>query len=420
MIRFESIGETRTLQKVYMWSVMLLPLLSIYASPIPSVSIGEIWFFCLMFILSIDMFKMNYKVQINPFYCYILYALFVSVLSSVIFSINTEYSSLDMIERMFRDAFYFAIVLIFGVNYFKFSYALTVVRKVALLLSLYMIIQYIAYAGLNINLPNIIPFLDTMVSGGVKGQEILDQYEKTAIYDGYMRVAGFFSEPAVSAQFLSVAILLELYCVYGTKPEYKYLCLYTIAMILTFSVNAYVALVVCWGIWLFFNKQFKMGIWGNIVVFFFVVLGSYFLVTNEFTQSVFNRLLLLGDSSITTGSSVIRVVRGPAFYLSMPLFYQIFGSGFGNFFYLKNTYNISTIYETNDDYMNTNSYIMISAGLIGFLIYILSLYMISRHKLPVSRMILLIVIVFGFSSSIYSTPQFIIMLLFILYGPQKL
>ncbi len=418
---YKSIKTERvsSLSRLYVVSIFILPILVIYASPIASVNIGEIWMFIFMSIAMIDMRLKSYKIRTNAFYWYIAYAFFSSLVAALIFAGTFAYNGMEMLERVLRDTFYFVIVLIFGSNYFHFNYAVKIMRKVAVVLSIYMLIQYLSYLIFNISLPNVIPFLKTTISGGVQGQELVENFTKSAGYNGYMRVAGFFAEPAICAQFLSIALLLELFRIEDSIKVFRYALLYTMAIIPTFSVNGYVALIICWGGWLFFNKQFKKKVTFLPIMFIILAIGVYFILTNEFTKQVFDRLLLLSDTSVTTGSSVLRVIRGPAFYLAMPLFFQIFGVGFGNFLQFRELYAITTIYETTDEYMNTNSYIMISAGIIGFLIYLLTLYLASRRKVMVSKMILLILVVFGFSSSIYSTPQFVIMLLFILYSPNK-
>ena len=236
-----------------------------------------------------------------------------------------------------------------------------------------------------------------------------------------MRVSCFFSEPAVCAHFLSVALLLELFPAVGKIKDFTTSFLYTIALVLTFSVNAYVAIVVCWGIWVLFNAKNhkKSGLITTILVFSIMIAGIVMIASNDITKRVFERLFLLGDTSITEGSSVVRVLRGMSFYFEMPTFFQIFGSGFGNFIQFKDIYGITTIYETADEYMNTNAYILVSSGIIGFILFVGSLYTIAKKRITISKMILLIVIMFGFSSSIYSSAQFVIMLSFILYAPKK-
>lgn len=413
--------EANNLSKIFTISVLLMPAIIMYATPIPTISVGELWIAILMVVMVPDMISRHSKLIYNCFYWYLLYAFLSTLIVSIIFLCTAFYDPLDTGQRVLRDTFYFSIVFIFGAEFFNYKYALKVIKRIAIILSCYMVVQYITYVLSGVQLPNVIPFLKTNISGGFVGEELLERIGRSASYDGYLRVSGFFSEPAVCAHFLSVALLLELFPAVGKIKDFKISFLYTIAMIFTFSVNAYIAIIVCWGIWVLFNGQNrkKSGLITTIFVFSVITAGIVFIASNDITKRVFERLFLLGDTSITEGSSVIRVLRGMSFYFEMPAHFQIFGSGFGNFIQFKDIYGITTIYETADEYMNTNAYILVSSGIIGFVLFVGTLYSIAKKRITVSKMILLIVIMFGFSSSIYSSAQFLIMLLFILYAPKK-
>ena len=413
--------EASSLSRIFTMSVLLMPAIIMYASPIPTVSIGELWMALLMTVMVPDMILRHRKLRCDCFYWYLLYAFFSTLIVSVIFLCTAFYDPFDMSQGVLRDTFYFSIIVVFGSIYFNYKYALKIIKKIAIVLSIYMVLQFITYSLLGVQLPNVIPFLQTNISGGYVGEELLEKIGRNASYDGYLRVSGFFSEPAVCAHFLSVALLLELCPAVGKVKDFRTSFLYTIALVLTFSVNAYIAIIVCWGIWVLFNSQNrkKSNLISTIFIFSIIVVGIVFIALNDVTKRVFERLLLLGDTSITEGSSVIRVLRGMSFYFEMPTSFQIFGSGFGNFIQFRDIYGITTIYETPDEYMNTNAYILVSSGFIGFILFVGTLYIIAKKRITVSKMILLIVIMFGFSSSIYSSAQFVIMLSFILYTPKK-
>ena len=413
--------EASRLSRIFTVSVLLMPAIIMYATPIPTVSVGELWIILLIGVMIPDMISKHRRLRCNCFCWYLLYAFFSTLVISIVFLCTAFYDPLDMGERVLRDTFYFSVVFIFGAEYFNYKYALKIIKRIAIILSIYMVVQYITYSLLGVQLPNVIPFLKTNISGGYLGEELLERIGRSASYDGYLRVSGFFSEPAVCAHFLSVALLLELFPAVGKIKDFTTSFLYTIALVLTFSVNAYVAIVVCWGIWVLFNAKNhkKSGLITTILVFSIMIAGIVMIASNDITKRVFERLFLLGDTSITEGSSVVRVLRGMSFYFEMPTFFQIFGSGFGNFIQFKDIYGITTIYETADEYMNTNAYILVSSGIIGFILFVGSLYTIAKKRITISKMILLIVIMFGFSSSIYSSAQFVIMLSFILYAPKK-
>ena len=250
-------------------------------------------------------------------------------------------------------------------------------------------------------------------------REIIEKYTITAGYDGFVRAAGFFSEPAVAAQYISISLLVVLFQE-SEQTNIKTAIFYSIVMLLTFSANAYVALMVCWVLWgVYSNKENKRNLVKILLLVILFIVGIFFVVNNGATSSVLNRLVELKNGGRTSGSSVVRVLRGITFYNHMPLLYQLLGSGFGNFIQFKEMYNITTIYEVADEYMNTNAYVLVSSGVIGFILYVGTLFRRTMGRTLVSKMIVIIVLVFGLSSSIYSSGQFIIMLLFIMYAPKK-
>ncbi len=413
--------QLTNMKKLFTGFVLLLPVFNIYASPIEYLSIGELLMFLLMFLLLADRFMKDRDIVVdkNPFWIYLIYALAATLISSLIFFSKTGFEWQAMGIRVVRDSFYFIIIMFFGKWYFDFKYARYLMRKISIILGIFIFFQFFVYRAVQIYVPNVIPMLKTTVSGGFMGYEIIEAYSLTASLDGFVRAAGFFSEPAVVAQYMSVSLLLELFPEHE-KTNIKLALFYSAAMILTFSVNAYVGLAVCWGLWgIYSNKNNKKALIRifSLVVFFAVI--GIIMIKNSAMSSVLNRLIDLKNGVNPHGSSAIRVLRGIAFYYNMPLFYQIFGSGFGNFLQFKELYKITTIYEMMDEYMNTNAYILVSSGIIGFSLFVASIFRRAAGRVIFSKMLIIIVLMYGMSSSIYSSAQFVIMLLFIMYAPKK-
>lgn len=413
--------DLRGVCKLYTVTILLLPITTIYSSPIPSLSLGELFSFFVIVVLLFDsIMNKGLKLKQSPFIPYLLYAFVITLICGLLFSIMTErYSIHDSLERMLRDAFYFTLILLFSPYYFDFDFGITVIRKIAFISGAFILFQFIMYALFNVYIYGVIPWMTTTISGGCTGAELATRFKATANIDGFAKGTGFFSEPAVVAQFMSVALLLELFPTYG-KVNYKRAIFYTVIMILTFSVNAYVAVLVCWGLWAVYSNKDGLNKLIKIILMGVILLAAFYIaMQNEKTASVLNRLVELKKGEKTSGSSVIRVIRGISFYFEMPFFFQIFGSGFGNFIQFKELFNIITVYETSSEYMNTNAYVLVSSGVIGFLLYIYALFKSSKGKVVVSLMIAFIVLMFGISSSIYSSAVYVIMLSFLCTAPRK-
>lgn len=409
------------LRKGYTILILLLPITMVYASPIPSVSFGEIIILLFIAILLGDMIMKRELILIkSPFLIYLMYALLVTVVSGIIFTVMfNEFSMTDSIQRMIRDTVYFAMALLFAPAYFDFQYGIKVIRKIIFILGIFVFIQFIVYAMLQVYIPGIIPQMKTTISGGITGAELIDRFARNAALDGFARPNGFLKEPASIAQFVSVGLLLELFP-QERRVNFKRAIFYSFVMLITLSVNAYVALLVCWSLWALYTNRGSRDYFIRIILFvLLLIIALILMMQNPKTASIINRLIELKNGGRPNGSSAVRVMRGMAFYFKMPPFYEIFGSGFGNFLQFKSLYNISTIYELADEYMNTNAYILISSGIVGFGLYLSALVREAKQRHIFAGMIALIILTFGLSSSIYSSDVYVIMLAFFITTPKK-
>lgn len=205
--------QLTNMKKLFTGFVLLLPVFNIYASPIEYLSIGELLMFLLMFLLLADRFMKDRDIVVdkNSFWIYLIYALAATLISDLIFFSKTGFEWQAMGIRVVRDSFYFIIIMFFGKWYFDFKYARYLMRKISIILGIFIFFQFFVYRAVQIYVPNVIPMLKTTVSGGFMGYEIIEAYSLTASLDGFVRAAGFFSEPAVVAQYMSVSLLLELF-----------------------------------------------------------------------------------------------------------------------------------------------------------------------------------------------------------------
>ncbi len=398
--------------------VIIYPLTSVYATPIRAVSVGDLLILLSIVPMTIDILVRRIKIQVIPVWIYLVYAFAATIVSSMIFiGVSASYDMSGAINRLIRDGYFLITIVVFGLYYFDFQYGKKVLRYFTVALGCFIVIQSLVYRVSGIYIPGIIPQLTTTISGGMTGSEYNSVFQHKAVVYGFIRSSGFLAEPAIVGQVVSVVLLLELFNK-EAKPNILLCAFYSMVLVLTFSTNSYVALVVCWGLWaLYSNRNNRKGIIKIFVVLGFLIIGLILLLQNENIASVFARFFELKDR--TSGSSVIRVLRGIFFFMNMPILYQVFGSGFGNFNGVKEIYGITTIYETADEYMNTNAYILVSAGVIGFLLFIITILRSTKGSDIVSKMILILLLVFGMSSSIYSTPQFMIMMMFILFAPKE-
>ena len=93
-------------------------------------------------------------------------------------------------------------------------------------------------------------------------------------------------------------------------------------------------------------------------------------------------------------------MRGPAFYLKLPLIYKFTGIGFGNYLQVRDALGISTPYEIDIEYVAMNWGYLISTGIIGIALIVIIIGSALKNKPKVNRIVLFILLVFGMSSSI--------------------
>lgn len=413
------INKSSHLNKIFTILIIFMQPLCVYKSPIPNVAFGELLMIILISILILDMIMEQHKVKISTFIVYVIYAL---ITSSIVF-ILTGIGNMESIRRLLRDGFYLSLFFIFGINYFNYEYGKELYKTITCILSIYIISQFMLYKLFGFYLSGFIPFLDITVSGNISSSELMSRYLRSAAIDGYLRPNGFLLEPAACAQYLAPSLILYLFKSNNSSIkgfEYKKIALITFGMLLTVSANAYVSLILIYFVWvtsIISKKKISKKLFLAIAIL--IIVGILFLMFSNIGKDVINRLLLLGNNTQTHGSSSIRVMRGMAFYFAIPIEFKIFGIGFGNFMQFKKIYNINTIYETLDEYMNTNAYILISVGLIGFLIYIYFVFKFTQNKKFQSKVLAYLLLLFGLSSSIYSTPTFILIFLLIYFTPYK-
>lgn len=407
------------LSKIFTILIIMMQPLNVYTTFIPNVAFGEFLMIVLLVVLLLDMIIVRRgNARINIFIIYVIYSLMVSAIIFIFIRIGNG----ESIKRLIRDGFYLSLFFIFGVNYFNYDYGIKLYKSIAIALSIYIILQFLLYKLFRYHLYGFFPFLSINVSN-ITGSELMAHVLKMAKMDGYLRPNGFLIEPAACAQYISPALIVYLFehdNSLASNYEYKNIVLIITAMLLTVSANAYISLFFILFVWSI-SKLSKNKISKKLlaIIILLLITGTLFLAVSNLGKDIVNRFLSLLTNEQTQGSAPIRVLRGMAFYFAMPFGFQIFGIGFGNFIKFKFVFNINTVYETMDEYFNTNAYILISIGIIGFCIYLYSIFKLTKNKKFQSKVLVFLLLLFGLSSSIYSTPTFILTLLLIYSTPYK-
>ena len=109
-------------------------------------------------------------------------------------------------------------------------------------------------------------------------------------------------------------------------------------------------------------------------------------------------------------------MKGFYTFLSLPLLQKVFGIGFGNYAAAVSVMDNVEINMLENEYMNTVSYILVSSGIIGFLLMFFFFVYMYRHSSGISRVMIFALLIMSFGSSVYSSPIWIWMMLLVLYS----
>ena len=213
-----------------------------------------------------------------------------------------------------------------------------------------------------------------------------------------------------------MTILILLFGSYREKNDIKIALFISIGMALTMSTSAMLYLIFSWGIWCF--KESKKNFIKIIAIIFCAfIIGMIAIKEGQLdnVMSVIKRFTQTLSGENITNSSQLRMLKGFTVFLALPLPQKIIGIGFGNYSaaipLIGRTAEINMI---DNEYMNTFSYILVSAGIIGFIIFAVFFIQLFKQSRGLGKVVTIALIIMSFGSSIYSSPIWIWMLLLIL------
>ena len=376
--------------------VVLSFYLSEYNSFISGVTLGEL---ALIIGAVMILSTMSFKIRIvsnRSLLAFIVFSILLSVLSIIISNTTfTIASTSNVVTRWIRYLAYVIFVILYCDNYctdfVNCKVIIKTYRVIACIFAVYGIIQFLVYITTHYYLPvDILPF---RMSRDVSVELLISDASKSI-----MRARSLFSEPGYFAKFLIPGVMLSLYGWNEGKISITTLVLYSVAIILSGSVQGVILLIIVYLIVVFTKKTINIKrilyLVGLTIVFIVIVLsGNRMGLNNIPIQRVLN---LLNGSSMDR-STQIRVFRGFAVWNELPVEHKLFGVGLGNIANYLVQYNVFTNYdyyyrtEATLDYMNGISSILCSSGLSGLGVFG---FVISHYKNALSKRGMTFIIVF--------------------------
>lgn len=387
----------KKLRKYGSLTIALYPLLAIYATLIPGISIGE---FTLIILSGIYLFKFRKKI---PFYFkgFTIYTLLISALMCLL---HYEY---PFATFAFHAVSTFLIVYLISTACAigDINYVTNQLKKVSAICLIFFIIQYALYVVTSSTVSGIIPFLP--LSNGENSAEFHD------LQMGRDRMSSFFEEPAHFSEFLCIPLCLFLF---GAKKRKDFvICVFiTISIFLSTSALGAISVVIIWGMWFLNYLRGAQHKWLSYMVTFVMIVALPTLAATEFVTATTSRLTEITgegvEGSVHGFSSYVRVLRGYIPFQEQDFIIKVVGNGIGSLeSYIKYHHSqYLSLFAGLPDYINSVQYILLGSGIIGLYLFLKQLYEIFNRTSAKGKTLILTMFAQMFASGIHSSSVFLI------------
>ena len=342
------------LMRISCFLLACVPILEIYTTPIPFVTLGEI---VLVFVLFLMFFQPNLsKIYLGG--CISLFFVYTLLITLISIPLNASLVDLQTIKEIIGWLIYavlfFVLAKKINIQWFLSSYV-----KVAVVASLFLCIQYLLFSFSGRWIPGIIPGLSSSVGGTT--DELIAKIS---------RPTSFFSEPAHFAQFLAIPFSYVVFNNFKKVKHFLVAILFSVSLLLNRTGNGFLVLAV---IGVFFIIRLWKSKKRFLAVFLVgaasIILAISFNELPLFRETLLRVKELSGNGGDGTYSGYIRIVRGYVGFANIGFIPQVFGLGIGIYHNLFAGELSSVLSQKTPlllDYVNGVQYYLLSSGVIGF------------------------------------------------------
>lgn len=354
---------------------VLMPILNVYGTGISGLGMGDI--LCVPLMMYIFFFCPKNKTSgiNNTLILLVLYYLYAVVISLTNLLLN-DYAVRDVFIRLLVNLFYIVVIFAFtSKKVINADYAYKFYLRVSLIISCIVFIQALMFYLFDKNVYFLIPFLKYNQSTLANYETYVSTYNNMYLYQ--FRPTAVFLEPSHLALYISPCVFFILNKKQHTKKDFIYAFLITGAVLFSTSGTGYLLVFVVWIAYLFriiTSNEIKPQMLAFIM--FFAVAVIIFVCTSDYIPVLISRLQSIGDGSAS--SINVRLLKGFHFAQHLNPFEKLFGIGCGTYDSYINTHSIigeEFLYE----YMNSVSEVIVSVGILGFLIFTAYLLLLRRY-----------------------------------------
>lgn len=359
-------NNSKRLESFYAILCVFLPILSIYASPVPGFDLGTTVVILFFFICLINNARVRIELQ---FLILILFTLITTV--PVIIGRTETYSPLSsVLMRTLRFVVMLFTLLGIGyASYYSSSKYIKVLRWVSLFAVGYIYLQSLFFYIFGYKLRNVFG----PIKGGGEFSSSLGEYEY--VY----RPPSFFLEPSHVCYFLIPFLCYVLFSKRNLNSKSFIEAIFvTGGILLTTSGQGLVVVALCWFIWALL--QFKRMKLNNIIL---IIVPFLILISTVNISYTINRIFTSDDLNAADART-----SGYALVSEMSLPELIMGNGFGNY--------------PEEIYFASFADILFCTGIIG-LICVLSLFIsLFIRGNTFQKMFILVLLTIMISGGIYT------------------
>lgn len=382
-------------RKISGFVLAFFPLLDIYASGIPGISIGES---LLLSICFIAVGRNNIALKKNIFFSYWLYAAIITIIAVM-------FEQTDLGKGL-HDLFSLGLSIFFinnscrGVDY---RYFIKYLKNAAIICLIFFYFQYIVYIFFNRVIPGLLPL---PLSAGIDVSEFNNALSERD------RLSSLFTEPAHYVVFMLVPIVLFLFD--KTRKSFVIALLAAISVVLSQSASGYLGLGVIISYYFFVNYKLILKNKINIIALIAVILCFVFTTdTSIFFKTLerFNEISFEPQSGSHGYSTYIRVLRGYIPFFEFDWLTKLFGNGVASISKYAET-NPSSMYlyitDVIPSWINTFQSILLYTGVFGVCMFAKEVIYLYKSTDVVGRVLIIMCIALFLGVSGYFPKYFII------------
>lgn len=277
-----------------------------------------------------------------------------------------------------------------GYKYLKQELLYKIYSWICVIVSVLIIIQYVA-SFLGHPFPLIIP--NVMINGTLNSNVYISNQISTG------RFSTFFLEPAHQSQYVLPCLALNIFLPYknGEKLNFGRVILMSIGIMATTSMQGILGTLIIWMLYFIIllgskNPKRLVQVIGLIIIFVPILMYAY---NQPIIQEQIHKKIssFSSDGLIQGTSSYLRLKVGWDCYSELNAVHKIFGTGYMYTKQFLKASGISRLYYSSEElvgYMNGLSKMMFDVGIVGTLLFFLSIINEIKGKIDVVMIGLLV------------------------------